>query len=200
MSAHRVPHPGKSVRPLRCRVGRRLVFVQQSDDGVPGHQPDGRAWSWRLRSVGNFVNLSTPLGLLVARVGRAEVRRGPRGLYLGEHYRLRFPVAGAFTIGNVIITPKTWEELLARNPDLLTHEEGHTWQYLCCVGLPFYPLYGLSMAWSMLRTGDRAARNFFERQAGLATGGYREWPTRPLPEVVRGLMRGVRSRGFRSRS
>lgn len=147
-----------------------------------------------LRWVGNFINLSTPMGLLVATVGRAEIRRGPRGLYLGEHYRLKFPVAGAFTIGNVITTASTWEELSARHPDLLAHEEGHTWQYLACLGLPFYPLYGVTMAWSMLRTGDRAAANFFERRAGLATGGYREWPTRPLPEVVRGLVGRIKSR------
>jgi hypothetical protein len=34
----------------------------------------------------------------------------------------------------------------------------------------------------VLRTGDRAARNFFERQAGLVIGGYRELPTRPVRE------------------
>lgn len=160
-------------------------------DRAPSRPQTGREW---LRFVGNVVNLSTPLGLAVAKVGRAEVRRGPRGLYLAEHYRLRFPVAGAFTIGNVITTARTWDELLSRNPDLLAHEEGHTWQFLCCVGLPFYPLYAASMAWSMLRTGDRAAGNFFERRAGLAIGGYQELPTRPLPEVVRGLVRRLRSR------
>ena len=173
--------------------------VNERGDVDPRRRWTGRPWAWRLRSVGNVVNLSTPLGLLVAKVGRAEVRRGPRGLYLGEHYRLGFPVAGAFTIGNVIITARTWDELLSRHPALLDHEERHTWQYLCCAGLPFYPLYGVSMAWSMLTTGDRAAGNFFERQAGLATGGYRELPVRPLPEVVRGLVRGL-VLGLRSRS
>ena len=176
-----------------------MVGMNERGDLDPWRQWARTPWAWRVRSVGNVVNLSTPLGLLVAKVGRAEVRRGPRGLYLGEHYRLRFPVAGAFTIGNVIITAKTWDELLARNPDLLAHEEAHTWHYLCCLGLPFYPLYAVSMAWSMLTTGDRAAGNFFERQAGLAIGGYRELPTRPLPEVVRGLARGL-VLGLRSRS
>jgi hypothetical protein len=44
------------------------------------------------------------------------------------------------------------------------------------------------MAWSVLRTGDRAARNFFERQAGLAIGGYRELPTRPVRENLAAII------------
>jgi hypothetical protein len=141
----------------------------------------------RLRWWGNIANLSTPLGLAVAKIGRASIERGPRGLYLGEHYRLRFPIAGAFTIGNVITTGSTWDVMVNRYPNLLRHEEGHTWQYLYCAGLPFYPLYAVSMAWSLLRTGDRAARNFFERQAGLALGGYQDQPIRPITVNVRAL-------------
>ena len=56
-------------------------------------------WQW-VRFVGNFANLSTPVGLAVAKIGRATIKRGPRGLFLGEGYRLGFPVAGAFTVGN----------------------------------------------------------------------------------------------------
>jgi hypothetical protein len=153
----------------------------------------------RLRSLGNLINLSTPLGLAVARIGRASIERGPRGLYLCEHYRLPFPIAGAFTIGNVITTGSTWEAMLSRYPDLLRHEEGHTWQYLYCAGLPFYPLYALSMAWSLALTGDRAARNFFERQAGLSLGGYLDRPIRPLSVTLRALARQPRT-WIRSRS
>lgn len=126
----------------------------------------------RLRRVGNAINLTTPLGLLVARIGGARTRRGPRGLVLAEGYRLPFPIAAAFTIGNVVITSHHWEELRRRNPELLTHEEWHSWQYLYCLGLPFFPIYCLCMGWSWLRTRDRAKANFFERQAGLDTGGY----------------------------
>jgi hypothetical protein len=140
-----------------------------------------------LRFVGNIVNLTTLLGLAVAAIGRAEVRRGPRGLFLAQHYRLKFPVAGAFTIGNVITTGQDWDTVLQAFPELIRHEEGHTWQYLYCLGLPFYPAYGVCMGWSMLRTGDRAARNFFERQAGLATGGYPDLPTRSLGDGIRAI-------------
>jgi hypothetical protein len=126
----------------------------------------------RLRRWGNWANLSTPVGLLVARIGRARVRPGPRGLVLADGYRYRFPVAGAFTIGNVVITSRRWSELLAARPNLLIHEERHSWQYLACLGLPFFPMYAAAMLWSWLRTGNLARGNVFERVAGLADGGY----------------------------
>lgn len=148
-------------------------------------------WQW-VRLVGNFANLSTPFGLLVARLGRAELSRGPRGLFLGERYRLKFPLAGAFTIGNVITTSKTFEEMLRQYPDLLRHEEKHTWQYLYCIGLPYYLPYTGCLVWSLLRTGDRAAANFFERQAGLVTGGYIEYPRRPVLVNMRELAARLR--------
>ena len=67
-----------------------------------------------------------------------------------------------------------------RRPELLAHEERHAWQYVACLGLPFLPLYAAAMAWSQLRTGDRASRNVFERHAGLDAGGYL-----PRPRFVR---------------
>lgn len=142
------------------------------------------AWEW-VRLVGNFANLSTELGLLVAWTGRAEIRRGPRGLWLAEGYRIPFPVAGAFTVGNVITTPTSFEERLRGLPRLLDHEERHSWQYLWCLGLPFYLVYTVMMGWSVLRTGDRAARNAFERHAGLADGGYADRPVIPLDVQAR---------------
>ena len=89
----------------------------------------------------------------------------------------------------IITTSKSFDELLANNPRLFEHEERHTWQYLACFGLPFYPVYAIFLLWSMLRTGDRAARNFFERQAGLESGGYADKPVRPLTEGVRAELR-----------
>ncbi len=150
--------------------------------------PPQTRWQW-FRLVGNVINLTTPGGLLVAVIGDAKIRRGPRGLILCEGYRLKFPVAGAFTIGNVITTGSTWEHQLNQYPALLQHEERHTWQYLYCIGLPYYVAYVICMGWSVLRTGDRAARNFFERQAGLVIGGYRELPTRPIRENLAAIFR-----------
>jgi hypothetical protein len=144
-------------------------------------------WQW-VRLAGNFINLSTPVGLAVAGIGRATIRRGPRGLFLAEGYRFTFPIASGFTIGNVITTGTTWDTMLARNPDLIKHEEIHTWQYLYCLGLPYYIPYVIFMGWSVLRTGDRAARNFFERQADLASGGYIDYPVRPIGEAIRATL------------
>lgn len=129
-------------------------------------------WPERLREFGNWLNLSTPAGLLTAVLGRATITRAGRGLWHAEGYRLAFPIAGAFTIGNVILTPRTFAELQAEFPNILVHEERHTWQYLCC-GAMFGPLYVAAMVWSFLGTGDRAAQNVFEVRAGLTDGGYR---------------------------
>ena len=164
----------------------------------PDQQRPRRPLLW-MRAVGNLTNLSTPAGLLVAALGRSKVRRRPGGLFLAEDYRLRFPPAGAFTIGNVIITAGRWEDLERRFPDLLAHEEAHTWQYLYCLGLPYYLAYSACMGWSMVRTGDRAAGNFFERQAGLVRGGYVERPNRPVGTGVRALLRTGADQALRLR-
>jgi hypothetical protein len=150
----------------------------------------------RLRRLGNLVNLSTPLGLAVARAGRADVRPGARGLLLAEGYRLPFPVALAFTVGNVLVTSGRWDDLERTRPGLLAHEEAHTWQWFWWAGLPFLPAYGVCLVWSVLRTGDRAAANVFERRAGLRLGGYPEVAARPLLGALvkgrRGDRRGSR--------
>lgn len=156
---------------------------------TPGWPTTG--WQW-VRFFGNFVNLTTPAGLLVAKIGRATIRRGPRGLFLCEGYRLKFPIAGAFTIGSVLTTGSTWETMTDRFPHLVQHEEGHTWQYLACIGLPFYPLYGVCILYSVLRTGDRAAQNWFERAAGLGIGGYEDYPVRPIGENLRAMLGKLR--------
>lgn len=153
----------------------------------------------RARHVANWVNLSTPLGLLLARAGGATLRRGPRLLYLADRYRWSFPRAGAFTVGDVVITRHDLARLLARHPRLLEHEEAHSRQWAACLGLPFLPLYLASMGWSWARTGDRAARSVFERRAGLANGGYAEVPPRPLRPVVAGAIHRVHAAGRRRR-
>jgi hypothetical protein len=74
---------------------------------------------YQLRRIGNAINLSTPFGLLAARIGGARLTPGPRGLLLAEGYRLGFPYAAAFTMGNVVIARESWDEQLRRNPRLL---------------------------------------------------------------------------------
>lgn len=151
-------------------------------DGValPRHVPTDNCLvraRHHVRRLANAVNLSTPIGLAVARAGRAVAVPGPRGLILATGYRFRFPTGGAFTIGNVVLTRLSRDELL-RYPRVLAHEERHVWQYVVFGGPLYWPLYCAAMGWSMLRTGDRASRNVFERSAGLADGGYLDRPVR----------------------
>ena len=134
-----------------------------------------------LRALANVVNFSTFAGITIAGVGRARISHGPRGLWYAEGYSLPFPVAGAFTVGNVIITPRSIAEI---GESAVAHEERHTWQYTVC-GTLFMPLYLVAMGWSWIRTGDRAARNVFERAAGLSDGGYLDVPVRPLGSLFR---------------
>lgn len=131
---------------------------------------DHSGWT-RLRLVLNWVNLSTPLGLFVARAGGARSRRFRRGTFLAAGYRLRFPVAGAFTIGNVIISShdRRW---LEAHPALLAHEDRHCTQYAFCVGVLMLPLYVVAAAFSWAIAGNHYAYNPFERLAGLIDGGY----------------------------
>lgn len=145
----------------------------------------GLVRSDRLRRGLNWVNLSTPLGWAVAAAGGCRLRRGPGLLWLAEGYRYRFPAAMAFTVGDVVISRDDLDRLTARHPRLLDHEAVHARQWALCLGLPFLPLYLTATAWSYLRTGDRAARNAFERSAGLHSGGYRDVPVRPLSSLVR---------------
>lgn len=126
-----------------------------------------------VRTVINWINLSTPLGLLVARVGGATVERRGRGTWLASDYRYRFPVAGAFTLGDVIVSRHDAAWLRAR-PALLRHEDRHCTQYAFLLGPVMLPLYVVAMAVSYLLAGDPATRNLFERWAGLTDGGYRD--------------------------
>lgn len=129
--------------------------------------------SLRLRQVVNLVNLSTPLGLLLAVAGRARLEPGPDGLLLARGCRVTLGPAPAFTVGNVVLL-RLDDEALTRRPRLLLHEARHATQYAWCVGPVLLPLYAIAAAWSWLRCRDFASYNAFERHAGLADGGYRD--------------------------
>ena len=177
-------------------TGSEPAVATGGEKSGPGDVPAfGRpSRAQRLRAAGNLANLSTLAGLVVARLGGCALRRGPDGLILAEGYRLRFPVAGAFTIGDVVITAHAFAALQRQLPRLLAHEERHSWQYFWCFGLPFFLLYTAAMGWSVLRTGDRAARNIFERRAGLADGGYPDRPVIPLTAQARRTVAWLRQR------
>ncbi|MDO9379563.1 MAG: hypothetical protein Q7T56_12005 [Nocardioidaceae bacterium] len=136
--------------------------------------PDG-LWP-RVRAALNWINLSTPLGLAVARFGGATPERHERGTWIAGGYRWPVPVASAFTVGNVVCSRHDVEWLRAR-PELLAHEDRHCSQYAACLGPAMVPLYLASAGLSWVVTGDHASLNPFERLAGLVSGGYP--PPRP---------------------
>lgn len=134
----------------------------------------------------NWINLSTPCGLAVAALSGCSVSRGPHGILLAEGYRGRLPRARAFTVGSVVLLRgRVPHDAPAGFGRLLLHEARHTRQYAACLGLPFLPVYLLAAGYSLLRTGDPASRNVFERGAGLADGGYRERPARSVLAAAR---------------
>lgn len=142
-----------------------------------------------LRNVGNVANLSTPLGLAAAALGGARLRMVD-GLIVADQARLPFLRASAITIGSVVLIPRRpLDDVRARIPGLLEHEDHHAYQWAYCLGLPFIPLYMAATAWSWLRAGDRATANHFEFQAGLELGGYEVGAKRSPPAGVRALGR-----------
>src|SRR5918911_1227545 len=76
-----------------------------------------------VRQVVNAVTLATPLGLALARLGRAHLVRGPDGLLLALDYRFPVPAprAPAVTVGDVVLLRMNAVDVAAR-PGLLVHE------------------------------------------------------------------------------
>lgn len=144
----------------------------------------------RLRSALNWMNGSTLLGVVSAKLAGCELRPASRGLIFAHRYSPRLPKASAFTLGNVVLFRAGPEEV-ARRPRLVAHEARHSTQYALCLGLPFLPAYLFAAGVSWLLTGDPASRNPFERAAGLRDGGYVE---RPLRQAVRRGSRAARRR------
>ncbi|WP_159616069.1 eCIS core domain-containing protein [Arthrobacter zhaoguopingii] len=134
----------------------------------------------------NWLNLSTPCALLLARAKGCTLSPGPGGIIIAEGWTGRLPIAGAFTVGSVVFLrgPRS-----RAGKALLTHEARHSLQYAACLGLPFLPMYFAAAAWSVLRTGDPASLNPFERHAGLADGGYRQRPVRSLRSAAAAAIR-----------
>lgn len=131
----------------------------------------------RVRTILNWLNLSTPLGLAVARAGGATIVRRGRGTYLATGYRYGFPVASAFTIGSVI-TSKHDPAYFAARPVLLQHEDRHCTQYAFVLGVVMLPVYFFFIGLSWVVAGDHSSYNPFERLAGLADGNYPPATTR----------------------
>ena len=125
----------------------------------------------RVRTALNWINLSTLLGLAIARIGGASIVRRGRGTYLATGYRFGFPVASAFTVGSVITSKHDLDYFVDR-PVLLQHEDRHCTQYAFVLGVVMLPFYFLCVGISYAIAGDHSSYNPFERLANLADGNY----------------------------
>jgi hypothetical protein len=132
------------------------------------------------RTTLTAVNGTTLVGLLIAVGTGAKVRRAPGGIFVAEGYKAPVPKQTCFTVGSVILTRRTADWLLhEQHVDLLAHESRHAAQY-AVLGPLFWPAYWVACGYSYAMTGSYGCRNFFEKHAGLAAGGYREdLPLRP---------------------
>jgi hypothetical protein len=131
------------------------------------------------RTLLTAVNGTTLIGLGIAVLTGARIRRGPGGIVVAEGYRRKVPPATCFTVGSVIITRRSAEWLLDESrAGLLAHESRHAGQY-AVLGPLFWPAYWACCGYSWAATGTYGARNVFERHAGLERGGYRAAPLRP---------------------
>jgi hypothetical protein len=141
----------------------------------------------RVRQAVNLANGSTLAGLGVAAIGGAAIARSVDGLFTGTGYRLPVPPAPAFCLGNVIVTR---EDVIEPGTAVFRHEARHATQFAWCGGVAMIPLYLAAAGVSWLLTGDFGARNVFERQAGLADGGYTDKPPRPAIRRARARVSG----------
>jgi hypothetical protein len=142
----------------------------------------------RVRRAVNLANGSTLAGLGVAAIGGAAIARSVDGLFTGTGYRLPVPPAPAFCLGNVIVTR---EDVIDPGTSVFRHEARHATQFAWCGGVAMIPLYLAAAGVSWLLTGDFGARNVFERQAGLADGGYTDKPLRPAIRRARARVSGL---------
>jgi hypothetical protein len=135
----------------------------------------------RKRSVLTALNGTTAVGLAVAVLSGARIRRGRDGILVAEGYRRRFPPAPCFTVGSVVLTRRSAEWLLHQNrAELFAHESRHAGQY-ALLGPLFWPAYWAACGVSWALTGSYGSHNPFERHAGLAAGGYRRMTVRWSP-------------------
>lgn len=145
-----------------------------------------------LARAANWLNLSTPAGLILTRLAGARPRTTPQGLYVATGYRWPWPVAGAFVVGSVILTAHARADPAPQSPlsdPVWEHETRHVLQYAWCLGLPFIPAYAVASGASWLIAGDPWSYNVFERRAGLAAGGYRRGTVRPALRAVSSRLR-----------
>lgn len=161
-------------------VGRAVVAVQS----VPACAPPGGT---QVATRGGFhVPLlaqivatwpETGIGLLYARARDARVCLSRLADYYVAPHADNIAGTKAMTLGDIVLTPGFYISKEQRSA-LVGHEARHRaqWAVGTAIGGPF----AFPVAYAIVDFFFPGSRNFFERQAGLAEGGYRHVGTGPV--------------------
>ena len=127
----------------------------------------------------NRINLSTPLGLLIAKIFGGATIQLNNGIYVNYGRKGKYNNSWAITIGDVILTKTDKNCKLCQSGKhhdlsnaLLRHELVHSEQYAKFGGLIFLALYLFASIKSFIIYRNRWQGNIYEIQAGLQDGGY----------------------------
>lgn len=119
----------------------------------------------------------TGIGLLYSRARHAHVCLSPSVYYYVAPHADNIAGTRAMTVGDIVLTPGfnvSKEQLQA----LVSHEARHRAQW--AVGTAIAGPFAFPVAYAVVDFFFPGSRNFFERQAGLESGGYRHSGTGPV--------------------
>ncbi|HEX6521495.1 MAG TPA: hypothetical protein VF070_16065 [Streptosporangiaceae bacterium] len=159
----------------------RLVTVFQSVPACspPGGEPAARSGSLDVSLVAQEAATwpETGIGLLYSRVKNARVCLSRSAYYYVAPHADNIAGTRAMTLGDIVLTPGfniSREQLQT----LVGHEARHRaqWAVATAIAGPF----AFPVAYAIVDFFFPGSRNFFERQAGLESGGYRHSGTGPV--------------------
>jgi len=127
----------------------------------------------------NRFNLSTPLGLLIAKIFGGKTIQLENGLYMNYGRKGKYQKAEVITVGDVLLVTFNKDcphcqqkDLYKLSPKLLRHELKHSEQYAKFGGIIFLALYLFASIKSYIQYKNIWQGNIYEIQAGLEDGGY----------------------------
>jgi hypothetical protein len=118
-----------------------------------------------LRHNLNNINLSTLLGLTIAKFLGGKTIQLDSKLYINYGRSGKYIKYKAITIGDVILARKELKT------SLINHELKHSIQF-AYLGILFFPIYALFSLYSYYKYSNTWQGNIFEINAGLEDGEY----------------------------
>ena len=145
----------------------------------PGGAQAGRSGSFDVSLVAQEAATwpETGIGLLYSPARDAHVCLSPSAYYYVAPHADNIAGTRAMTLGDIVLTPGfniSREQLRT----LIGREARHRAQWV--VGTPIGGPFAFPVAYAVVNFFFPGSRNFFERQAGLESGGYRHSATGPV--------------------